>query len=857
MRVLAARKGLRFVGLLGEADPSVSQRLKATSLSFITCCLLACSSSDIAAPDVHDADADVAADSGQPPDRDDGTDSGTSDEVDVDSGTSDETDADSGTSDETDADSGTSDETDADSGSTDDVDSGGPDAAVPDIIDDENKDTDCDGLSDAEEFAAVYTDGQKTDPARPDSDGDGILDGVELGRTTSVDTSCVFPGDQDPTTQTSPVLSDTDGDGLPDGIEDADRNGAHEATETHPNAADTDGDNLTDGEEDANANGVVDANETDPRLQDTDGDGIRDDIEIASCTDPRSADSDGDGIPDGVEDANQNGVVDALELDPCDPSDGAIGGVCTSADPGETTFATAEAPDLQLALPADFREALRQPIELDGVSKGLLAWDDTAQVTVLAFERSPSAAESSLSAEEFSLRAAALSNAFVEYTRTFTTWDGYPALTARYSSTDARDLNAFTNALTKLAVPGSTGELASSAGITGPFKIQAQYVRRSDTSLLVTWAIVPASRFDPADNAFVLTDLAAGSSLARADHTNTARCEAFSATNSKVDFLFVVDDSGSMAVSQLALANTANAMAEQLDRAALDWRIAMVTTSYVASGRANSGVVRGFTSNIHQFRAWLTQNSTCAANQCQLVAIPAGASPTSCTSNAHCWIGINGNGTEQPLASARAAINSLASPNGTEATRFRPDADVVVVLLTDARDASSGTVDQYQQYFAGSGAEPGVTQNPLGRLIPVHGIFCPPERTSNDTATWCSWQEDPRNPRHLDVVLANGGVHGSIRSSASVAATVDAIVHSAVAASGHRTTQPALGASLKVALEEVENPALCSTPHDLPRSRTNGFDFDGIEGTVSFFGACRPAQPGTTRAAIHYRAWVE
>ncbi|MCC7071197.1 MAG: hypothetical protein IT383_07740, partial [Deltaproteobacteria bacterium] len=27
---------------------------------------------------------------------------------------------------------------------------------------------------------------------------------------------------------------------------------------------------------------------------------------------------------------------------------------------------------------------------------------------------------------------------------------------------------------------------------------------------------------------------------------------------------------------------------------------------------------------------------------------------------------------------------------------------------------------------------------------------------------------------------------------------------------------------------------------DIPRSRANGFDYDGTTNTVSFFGACRP-----------------
>src|SRR4051794_14347740 len=60
------------------------------------------------------------------------------------------------------------------------------------------KDTDCDGLSDEEEFSLVYADGKKTDPDIADTDGDGLPDGLEVGHTTSVDPTCQFVGDADP-----------------------------------------------------------------------------------------------------------------------------------------------------------------------------------------------------------------------------------------------------------------------------------------------------------------------------------------------------------------------------------------------------------------------------------------------------------------------------------------------------------------------------------------------------------------------------------------------------------------------------------------------------------------------------------
>ena len=67
----------------------------------------------------------------------------------------------------------------------------------PERPDNAMRDSDCDGLSDAEEYGTVWPSGMRTDPANPDSDGDGLPDGLEVGRTASVDPSCtpaVFHG---------------------------------------------------------------------------------------------------------------------------------------------------------------------------------------------------------------------------------------------------------------------------------------------------------------------------------------------------------------------------------------------------------------------------------------------------------------------------------------------------------------------------------------------------------------------------------------------------------------------------------------------------------------------------------------
>lgn len=121
---------------------------------------------------------------------------------------------------------------------TDDTGTVDPDTA-PDLGQD--KDSDQDGLLDSQE--AVYG----TNPYNPDTDKDGLSDGVEVASW-----------------KTNPLSVDTDKDGLPDGLEAGKVEDADKQSTTDPNNPDTDGDGVLDGFEDKNKNGKVDTGEADP-----------------------------------------------------------------------------------------------------------------------------------------------------------------------------------------------------------------------------------------------------------------------------------------------------------------------------------------------------------------------------------------------------------------------------------------------------------------------------------------------------------------------------------------------------------------------------------------------------------------
>jgi uncharacterized repeat protein (TIGR01451 family) len=167
-------------------------------------------------------------------------------------------------------------------------------------------DSDDDGVPDGQEPSwNVDSDGDGlVNALDPDSDDDGLFDGTELGldcsspATDPAANACRPDGDDGATT-TDPLDADTDGGGVSDGAEDFDLDGVVDAGETNPTLG----------------NGADDAN-----VVDTDGDGLSDGLETFLGSDPNDADSDDDGLLDGDEpnpshDTDGDGLLNVLDVD--------------------------------------------------------------------------------------------------------------------------------------------------------------------------------------------------------------------------------------------------------------------------------------------------------------------------------------------------------------------------------------------------------------------------------------------------------------------------------------------------------------------------------------------------------------
>ena len=247
---------------------------------------------------------------------------------------------------------------------------GGSNGKDPDSV---PLDSDNDLLSDAEE--AVIG----TNPNNADTDGDGILDGLDPSPNGGSNEGTIddfdgdgLPNDTDPDDDNDGVpdtkdrfpkdaseSADLDGDGIGDNA-DPDRDGddVPNADDLYPNDATESGDNDGDGigdnadldddndgytdvieliegsdpfnpasvPEDADKDGLSDAEElllgTDPNQYDTDGDGVNDRIDAFPLDPAHNSDVDEDGIPDLIDpDDDNDGTPDRTDIFPYDPTE--------------------------------------------------------------------------------------------------------------------------------------------------------------------------------------------------------------------------------------------------------------------------------------------------------------------------------------------------------------------------------------------------------------------------------------------------------------------------------------------------------------------------------------------------------
>lgn len=160
-----------------------------------------------------------------------------------------------------------------------------------------------------------------------------------------------------------------------------------------------------------------------------------------------------------------------------------------------------------------------------------------------------------------------------------------------------------------------------------------------------------------------------------------------SETNGKIDVLFVIDNSGSMASSQQRLANSFSHFIELFTEKGFDYRIAVTTTD---TWRAKYITDQ----SIAKFRSGGPVNG-----QSGVYLITPQTQNINATFLQNIMQGTNGNGDERAFESME---RTLAHTLNDEFNFPRPDAFMSVIIVSDEEDYSNNTASVHEDYnFAG------------------------------------------------------------------------------------------------------------------------------------------------------------
>ena len=669
----------------------------------------------------------------------------------------------------------------------------------------------CNGTIGDELDGAVAPDGHVQ------ADGDVVVPGCEPGRDDDFDgldnaTECVLG--------TDPQSADTDGDGLRDDLElsypricvaidpaaqrrpptSCETDSGCEAGEAcrglDPLSPDSDGDGVPDGFEDSNGDGVIDPSrgETDPRLVDTDGDGTPDDMEgVAVCR------------PDGL-------IMPAIHSVP--------------------------ASGVQVALDNEWGPPRPLPTA-SGV--GIVFDDATAEVAGLALERAASGDVSSEASALEGLIVTALGGSLtpVLVGRSSTTHDGFPAITSFYRYGAAGTAAALRDTAGAALAGGAPAASAESWRSASELYVEVTTVlstMTNRTSLLM--AIAPSDAFDdPArETAIRVRDLTNATGLAANGRTLGFNCEMWvTESDPRADFLWLVDTSGSMSDDQARLGNVAGRFFDTLNTAGVDFRVGIFEASQSSVSfeaiQAAQGWPMGFQfingtdpMGVRELQWRVTYNAYESGDPYRPFDL--------------------GSSSEEPVAAGVRVIEEFeryAAMGSTDLERtLRPDTQVVAFFVTD----EPGSNDD-GRFFSNDTARWGST--PEARIAGATEFF-----TSRDVLTFgmvrdygntCPAQQDfPKC-----TILGGGGAFIPITTATDdeVRIAMDRIVEAvAGAASRYVFTQVPISATIRASVDG----------RDVPRSRSDGFDYDGAANSIVFRGTTYRPSIGS-EVVVSYRVW--
>ena len=705
-----------------------------------------------------------------------------------------------------------------------------------------------------------------------DSDGDGLENDCE----------CDYG--------TDPFVADTDGDGLSDGDEDVDKD-CDPIGESDARYPDTDSDGVSDKDELENGLDVLSS--------DSDGDGLPDGVEFNGCTDPLMTDSDGDSLPDGTEDGNFDGEIGvcmnrmydpacaAGESDPCKADtdndgtldkDEVIYRTCRDSDKqGLTQPQLIENMTANYTLAAEASVASAPLTSATATVQAHVFEDPTHEYTgfVISLPVPAAGGEAQQLADHVFTQVLAVPDYSMSSRRSagrqITTHDNYKAIVD--GVIDLPPGTAPEVARDKiLAQLTGASDLTSSltstiaVGAMEPSLFHYEVIARSASEYVLVAAIAPlnAVEDEAKETGFRVDDIVNGTSIAGAGETLTADCVSFKVTEKpKVDIIISMDASGSMSDEQMALSNFVTDLTTFLTAANLDWRIG-VTSVACDNIKQDTALSQEFRDIFPMSSGGFGSITTCALPFGGGFGMGGGANGTLVKQSNNQggfttdvsqirWRveNVNGTNSEFTVTMGAAAVDRALPRSDSNPDKIREEAAIIVIAVTDEEDEffkeelsflpveNPDAAQRMQLEMATAPFIEHLLDPEVGAT--VFGLYNVPNSDCPTAAQFASAIHD--------IVTKTGGSGGSICQS-DITTSLQAIASATAGiASGLRLRGSAVPPTIEVKHAQV----MTGMEIDVPRSRADGFDYDGIVNRVAFYG---PMPPQTNdRLVIPYLRW--
>lgn len=315
----------------------------------------------------------------------------------------------------------------------------------------------------------------------------------------------------------------------------------------------------------------------------------------------------------------------------------------------------------------------------------------------------------------------------------------------------------------------------------------------SDDRVLIMATVVEQSDTDTYKA--ITSGLTDGTNIADPNATTETNSQAFigSQSLSKADFLFVIDNSGSMRDEQQAVADAADTFINRINSSGLDYQIGTINTGssvYLADTNEDGG----FTSDLTEFKSDVINQGT---------------------SGSHIETGIY----NAELSLLSTSLGNSSDGAVTTAGYPRADASLSVVILSD----------EASQYSRRAGTTFDVSNNLfLDRNYRVFSIVTP----------------DPYNNSQYDeLALATGGRVADISGISGFESIMDDIaVKAGAAASQFQLPNTPISGTITVSVNGTE----------VPKNNSNGWAYFSQSNSIVFYGSAVPSEGDSIEVVYEY-----